>query len=322
MKEIAIEEIEGFRIGHAESLEAATGCTVILCEQGAVGGVDVRGGAPGTRETDLLASENLVEEVHGVFLTGGSAFGLDVGGGVMKFLEEQGVGFDVEVARVPIVTGAVLFDLGIGSANVRPDEKMGYEAAQRALMQQDDREGSVGAGTGATVGKILGKESSMKGGLGTFAFQVGELKVGAVVAVNSFGDILDDETGEILAGVYDVEHQSFLRTDSILLTHESGKENTNRFSGNTTIGTVVTNASLTKANANKIASMAHDGFARTTRPSHSMVDGDTLFTLSTNEVDADLNVVGHLAAYVVQKAIRNGVKKATGIDGVRSYSEL
>ncbi|MYL32847.1 peptidase S58 family protein [Pontibacillus yanchengensis] len=322
MERILIQNIKGFKIGHAEHLEGITGCTTIICPEGAIAGFDVRGGAPGTRETDLLSSENLVDTVHAIFMSGGSAYGLDVGSGIMKFLEEQQIGFDVQVARVPIVPGAVLFDLAVGSPNIRPNHKLGYLAAQNAYQLVDEREGSIGAGTGATVGKCLGMDHSMKGGIGTFAVKVGDLQIGAIVAVNSFGDIFDPDTGDIIAGVYDQNLQSYLSTESIMFESSPNQQETNRFSGNTSIATVLTNAKLTKANANKISSMAHDGFARTMRPSHSMVDGDTVFTMSSNEIEADLNVVGHLASYVIQQAVGRAIKEADSLGGIISYKDL
>ncbi|MFC7320621.1 P1 family peptidase [Halobacillus campisalis] len=321
MDEIHIQQIEGFELGHAQSTEGGTGCTVILSKSGAVAGVDVRGGAPGTRETDLLKSENLVQEVHGVFLSGGSAYGLSVGQGVMNVLEQEGAGFNVEVAKVPIVPGAILFDLAVGASNIRPGEEMGEQAALNALGHHFFESGNYGAGTGASVGKILGFEKAMKGGLGHFAVQVGELKVGAVIAVNSFGDIIDPTSGERLAGAYNREKKQFLYTESILLNNLNDSH-ANRFSENTTIGTIITNASMTKAEANKLASMAHDGLAVTMKPSHTFVDGDTLFTMSTNEKKVDLNTLGYLFTYVVERAVINAVQSAESAYGLLSYKEL
>lgn len=309
MKEIHIQELAGFRFGHAQNHEALTGCSVIICEKGAVGGVEVRGGSPGTRETDALHAENLVEEVHGIFLSGGSAFGLDVGTGMMRFLEGKDVGFDVRVARVPIVSGAILFDLYPGDPNVRPDSQMGYDACMHAFSGETFLQGSVGAGTGATVGKCLGYDFAMRGGIGSYAMEIGKLQIGAVVAVNAFGDIIDPNTNQIIAGAFDESKETFLKSEEQLL-NQLENQATNRFSGNTTIGTVVTNAKLTKSQANKIAAIAHDGFARTIRPSHTLVDGDTLFTLSTNQIETDLNALSMLASQVVAKAAVNAVKNA------------
>ena len=317
LKSISLGEIEGMKVGNAQDLKGITGCTVAIFEEGAVAGVDVRGGAPGTRETDLLKSENLVDRVHGIILAGGSAFGLDAASGVMKYLEEKNIGFDVGVGKVPIVPGAVLFDLIMGDPECRPDAKMGYEAAKNA--GKDFQQGSVGAGTGATVGKILGKEFAMKGGLGVFAFQIGDLKVGALVAVNAFGDIVKD--GEVLAGVYDRKKNHFLTTEGALL--QGGRENP--FNGNTTIGIIVTNGSFSKPEMNKIASMAQNGYARAISPSHTMVDGDTVFAAATGVVKGkvnDVNLAGHLAALAMQEAIYRGIMEAETLDGVPGRSEM
>ncbi len=318
LKEIKFTDIEGIKVGHEENLEAATGCTVIICEKGAFAGVDVRGGAPGTRETDLLDPVNLVEQIHAVMLGGGSAFGLDAASGAMQYLEEKGIGFDVGVARVPIVAGAVLFDLTIGDHKIRPDREMGYRACEKANVTECPN-GSVGAGTGATVGKFLGPELSMKGGLGTFAVQVGELQIGALVAVNCLGDVVDSNTGEILAGALSEDKENFVDTEKVMLEQLNTKKNL--FSGNTTIGVIVTNAKLDKAKANKIASMAHNGYARTMRPAHTMVDGDTIFTMGTGEIEVDTNVVGMLSARVMAEAVVRGIKTATSLHGYKSYKD-
>ncbi len=322
MKEISIHEIEGFKLGHAQNEEALTGCSVIISEDGAIGGVDVRGGSPGTRETDLLNPQNLVEEVHSVFLAGGSAYGLNVAGGIMKYLEEKNIGFDVQIAKVPIVTGAILFDLYPGNPNIRPDDQMGYEACQNAYSSNDNRNGNIGAGIGATVGKCLGPQYAMKGGLGTYALQIGDVKIGAVVAVNCFGDVIDPSTGKVIAGVYDQASNKYLHSEKVMLDQYKVKEKTNRFKGNTSIGAVLTNVKLTKAQANKIASIAHDGFATTMRPSHTLVDGDTIFALSTNKVEAELNVVGLLAVKVIEKAVLNAVKMAESVFGISAYQDV
>jgi L-aminopeptidase/D-esterase-like protein len=279
--------------------------------------VDVRGGAPGTRETDLLDPVNMVEKVHAIFLAGGSAFGLDSAGGVMKYLEENGIGFDAGVTKVPIVSGAVLFDLTCKDYKIRPDKEMGYEACLNAGNFIE--EGSIGAGTGATVGKVFGMDKAMKGGLGEVFIQTGDLVVGAVVAVNCLGDVVDEEN-RIIAGAYEKDPFRFINSEQAII--DSYKDGLNPFSGNTTIGCVLTNAILTKAQAKKTSSIAHNGYARSIRPSHTMFDGDTIFTLSTGEVKADINVVGVLAARAVQKAVINGVMKARGLAGFPSYSDI
>ncbi|UOQ42794.1 P1 family peptidase [Halobacillus salinarum] len=321
MKAIDITSIRGFKLGHAQHEEGGTGCTVIISEQGAKGGVSVRGGSPGTRETDLLKSENLVEDIHAVFLAGGSAYGLDVAGGVMESLEGREIGFDVSVGRVPIVPGAILFDLTVGSPNIRPNQLMGYNASEQAFKKSPFSEGNVGAGTGASVGKAFGNEYAMKGGIGWSAVQSGNIQVGAVVAVNCFGDVIDPNTRRVLAGAYERAENKFLHSDQGLLDQLEANT-TNRFSENTSIGAVLTNAQLTKPQANKIASIAHDGFARTMKPSHTFVDGDTLFTLSSGREPADLNGLSMLAQIVVERAVLSAVKSAASVYGLPAYPDV
>jgi L-aminopeptidase/D-esterase-like protein len=319
MKEIRVTDIEGIKIGNAQNFDAATGCTVILCEDGAAAGVDIRGGSPGTRETALLNPVNMIQEIHAVLLAGGSAFGLDAASGVMQYLEEKNIGFDVGVAKVPIVSGAVLFDLAIGSHTIRPDRTMGYEACINSELNAFSN-GNYGAGTGATVGKILGPSFAMKGGLGSYAVQVGDLKIGAVVAANCLGDVIDPKTGEIIAGVLDSNRKTFASTEKIMVQKFDNKANL--FNGNTTIGVVITNASLTKSEINKVASMAHNGYGRVIRPSHTMYDGDTIFSLATGKIPADVNVIGMLAANVMEMAVVNSIKAANSLLGFISYKDL
>jgi len=319
MKEIAITDIEGISVGHAQDLKAATGCTVVICREGGTAGVDVRGGAPGTRETDLLDPFNLVEKIHAVVLTGGSSFGLDAACGVMQYLEEEGIGFDAMVTKIPIVCAAVLFDLAVGDHRVRPDRKMGVAACLDAGVP-GCAEGCVGAGAGATVGKILGMERSMKSGLGAICVRTGDLEIGAIVAVNCLGDVIDPETGETLAGVLDEDAKRCLNTEDIMIRQFADRRMT--FGGNTTIGSIVTNARLTKSEAKKVASMAHNGYGRTLRPAHSMFDGDTIFALATGRVDADVSVVGLLAARTMELAVVRAVKTATPLCGLKAHSDL
>ncbi|MCF8125118.1 MAG: P1 family peptidase [Desulfotignum sp.] len=319
MQSIEFTQIEGFNVGHAQNTVAGTGCTVVICESGAVTGVDVRGGAPGTRETDLLDPVNLVQQAHAVLITGGSAFGLDAAAGVMAFLEERQIGFDVQVTHVPIVCGAALFDLALGDHRIRPDKEMGYQACVNAGTHESCQ-GSVGAGTGASVGKISGMDRAMKGGLGCFAFQAGDLKVGALVAVNCLGDVIDPETGKKLAGVLHQDKTSLDDTETIMI--QSFAPDANLFAGNTSLGVVITNADLTKARATKLAAMAQNGFARTMRPAHSMFDGDTIFAMSWGNVAADLSVVGILAARAVERAVVAAVKNAQSLCGIPGYQEL
>lgn len=300
-------------LGHAQNFDARTGCTVILCPEGAVAGVDQRGGAPGTRETDLLRPMHLVTQIHGLLLSGGSAFGLDAATGVMRYLEEQGAGFETGVGRVPIVPAAVLFDLAVGRADVRPDAQMGYAAC---LMAESGpvAEGRVGAGTGATVGKILGMGQSMPGGFGAAMVRLSEdtekdvgLWVGAVVAVNAVGDVVDPTSGEILAGACLPDGAGFADSLAVLGQMAGGAPQPPVPLTNTVIGAILTNAMLTKEQANKVAQMAQDGLARTLRPAHTMMDGDTIFALATSEVPADVNVIGAYAAEVMAAAVVRGV---------------
>ncbi len=317
----AITDVPGILVGHATHLEAMTGCTVILAENGAVGGVDQRGGAPGTRETDAMRPMHLVAKAHAVLLAGGSAFGLNAATGVMKYLEEKGIGFDTGFARVPIVPAAVLYDLGVGKSDVRPDAEMGYLACVNADAQSP-AEGNVGAGTGATVGKIYGMGQAMKSGIGTSSLNLGGgLVVGAIIAVNAFGDVINPENGRIIAGAraISIDRTSQPRFADTLVTMKSflGKTILNFSSTyNTVIGVVATNARLTKEEANKVAQMAQDGLARSVRPAHTMFDGDTLFTLATGQKKADVNVVGAFAAECVATAIVRATQQATSIGGL------
>jgi L-aminopeptidase/D-esterase-like protein len=316
----AITAITGVRVGHWTDRRAATGCTVILCEAGAVAAVDVRGGAPGTRETDLLRPGNLVERVHAVLLSGGSAFGLDAAAGVMRYLEEQGIGYPTPGGLVPIVVGAVLYDLSIGRSDVRPDAAAGY-AACRAAKGGRISQGRVGAGSGATVGKALGMERAVKGGIGTASERAaGDIIVGALVAVNCFGEVVEPDSGRILAGPRD-EKGDFLSTLDILRRRPA--------SGlpggftNSTIGVVATNARLNREQAYRLAVMAHDGLSRAVRPAHTLVDGDAFFALATGatEAAADLIALGALAARAVERAIVRAVTEARGLAGVPSLGE-
>ena len=312
-------DIDGLWLGHAQNLEGPTGDSVVLCPEGASAGVDVRGGAPGTRETDLLDPSNLVERVHAVFLAGGSAFGLDAAAGIMAYLEEHGVGFDVGVTRVPIVCGAVLFDLLLGDPRIRPDKDMGYKACE-AATQGEGPQGSVGAGAGATIGKIRGMDRALKSGIGSWACQVGELQVGALVAVNGLGDVVDPASGCRVGGLRGPDGASWEDTEEVMIA--SGVHTGNLFGGNTTIGVVATNARFSKAQARKLASMAHDGYARTLRPASAMVDGDTIFALATGRVTADLSTVGVLAARAVAQAVVSAVRSATSLAGVPAARDL
>lgn len=324
----AITDVPGVEVGQAQDEEALTGCTVLLCRRGAVGGVDVRGSAPGTRETDLLNPVNLVEKVHAVVLAGGSAFGLDAASGVMRYLEEHGIGFDTGAGRVPIVPAAILFDLNIGRGDIRPDAEMGYRAAASASSGAP-AEGNFGAGTGASVGKIFGPKSAMKTGIGTASMEVGGLIIGAIVAVNALGDVVDPHTGQILAGARSTrlgpiqlgQAGYFGNTLEIMKTFVGRTVLGFAARANTVIGVVATNAKLSKAEATKVAQMAQDGVARTIRPAHTMLDGDTIFALATGEKKADPSTVGAFAAEVMAQAIVRGAQKAAPAGGLPGLAQ-
>jgi L-aminopeptidase/D-esterase-like protein len=318
--ERGITAVPGVEVGHATDLEGFTGCTVVLCRKGAVGGVDQRGGAPGTRETDLLRPMHLVNEVHAVLLAGGSAFGLAAAEGVVRYLEERGVGFDAQVARVPIVPGAILFDLDLGDARARPDAEMGYAACE-AASDGPVAEGNVGAGGGATVGKIMGPGRAMKGGLGSAAVSLGGgLVVGALVAVNAFGDVVDPAGGEILAGARKLRSDE--PADTLATMKGLVGKAVLRFASSTVIGVVATNARLSKEEANKVAQMAQDGVARAVRPAHTLFDGDTLFVMATGQKRGDVNLVGAYAAEVVAKAVVSGVRRAAAAGGLPAWADI
>lgn len=320
--------IKGIRIGHAHDEEALTGCTVILCEQGAVGGVDQRGGAPGTRETDALHLAHLVDVVHAVVLAGGSAFGLDAASGVVRYLEERGIGFDTGVAKVPIVPAAILFDLNIGDPKIRPDSQMGYQACLNASSDAP-AEGNVGAGMGATVGKILGIGQAMKGGIGCAGLHIGRgVLVTAIAAVNAFGDIIDPQNGKIIAGTRSLEKGPlrigtkgyFADTLEVMKSLVGRTVLAFAARGHTVIGCVITNARLSKEQATKVAQMAQDGIARAVRPAHTLLDGDTIFALATGEKKADVNIVGAFAAEVFAQAIVQAIRQAKPVAGLPAVS--
>ena len=316
-----ITDVPGIKVGHWSDRDAATGCTVVMCEAGAVGGVDVRGAAPGTRETDLLRPMTLVQQVNAVLLSGGSAFGLDAAGGVMRYLEERGYGFDTGVARVPIVAAAILFDLGIGSSKVRPGAEEGYHACL-AASDGPVAEGSVGAGTGATVGKALGPQWVTKSGIGTASRPLeGSVIIGAIMAVNAVGDVVDPGTHRVLAGPRR-KQGGFHRTVELLA---QGKGLDRPLPTNTTIGVVATNAPLSKEQANKVAQMAHDGLARAIEPAHTMADGDVIFALSTGQGTTewrDVTRLGALAAEAVAEAIARAVTQAESLAGVPAAKDM
>ncbi len=308
----AITDIAGLRVGHFSDSRRPTGCTVLLCEAGAVAGVDVRGAAPGTRETDLLHPLATLELVHAILLTGGSAFGLDAAGGVMRWLEERGHGVQVGPARIPIVPAAVLFDLWLGDARIRPDAAAGHAACE-AASSAAPAQGSVGAGAGASVGKLFGIGRAMKGGIGTASLTVGAITVGALVAVNAIGDVVDPASGRVLAGALADDRRTPINTMAALL---AGNLPAPLMAGMaTTIGIVATDALLSKAQANKLAAMAHDGLSRCINPVHTASDGDALFALATggSGKPGHLSVLGALAAEATSRAVLNAVRAALGL---------
>lgn len=322
----AITDIPGIRVGHYTDLEGITGCTVVLCGTGAVAGVAVRGAAPGTRETDLLRPTHLVQQAHAVLLAGGSAFGLDAAGGVMRYLEEQGIGHRTSGGLVPIVPAAILYDLAIGNPKARPDAAAGY-AACRAASAGPPAEGSVGAGTGATVGKVLGMQSAMKGGLGTASVTLlGDIIVGAIVAVNAYGDVVEPATGRIVAGAHDRQAGAFLDSAAQL---RAGHWRSRPDGTNTVIGVIATNASLDKEQANRMADIAHDGLALAIRPAHTMVDGDVTFVLALADGSAgrpvgplELSAIASAAVQALAEAIVRGVRLARGLGGVPGVGHI
>jgi len=320
----SITDVAGIKVGHFTLTSRPTGCTVILCEDGATGGVDVRGSAPGTRETDLLDPRNSVQQVHAITLSGGSAFGLDAATGVVRWLEEHGKGFDVGVAKVPIVPAAILFDLGVGDAKIRPDAEAGYKAC-KAASTNPPAEGNVGAGAGATVGKLFGRNRAMKGGIASTSIKLPNgVTVGALVAVNAVGDIVDPATGKLIAGARTTDGKKLMGTMAGILRGEAIPQ---MLGGtNTTLGVVATDAKLDKAQAQKVAQMAHDGFARTINPSHTMFDGDTIFCLatgkSTSTSPADVTLIGAVAAEAMAQAVVRAIRAAQSIKGLPSAADL
>lgn len=319
-KTISINSIEGLRIGQAENEKAGTGCTVLISEQGMCAGLDVRGGGPASRDSQLLNPLTAANIVHAVVLGGGSAFGLGAANGVMAYLEEHDIGFDVGVTKVPLVVQSDIFDLTVGDKSVRPDPAMGYEAAKAAMEAPNYRDGNFGAGCGATVGKLAGMETCMKSGIGSYAIQLGDLKIGAIVAVNALGDIFDHKTGQKIAGLLSEDKKSF--RDSVELMKQSIEVHENRFVDNTTIGAVITNAAFNKSQLCKIAGMTHNGFARSIRPVHTSADGDSIYALSVGNVSADIDLVGTLASEVMSEAILCALRSAESAYGFISIKDF
>lgn len=318
-EEIKITEINGIRIGQAENTEAGTGCTVLISENGMAAGLDVRGGGPASRESELMDPLAAASEIHAVVLAGGSAFGLGAADGVMKYLEEREIGFDVGVTKVPLVCQSDLFDLTVGDPSVRPDKEMGYQACVNS-EKGNYRDGNYGAGCGATVGKFAGMDFCMKSGIGSYAIQIGKLQIGALVAVNALGDIYDWKTGEKIAGLLDEDKKSFRRTEDLMYASTEVVEN--KFTGNTTIGIVLTNGEFSITSLCKIAGMAHDGYARSIRPVHTTADGDSIYAASLGEIKADQDLVGTLAAEVMSEAIIRAVTSARSAYGFPAVRDL
>ena len=320
MHEIPITDIGPIRIGQTENAEAGTGCTVFIAPEGMRAGLDVRGGGPASRESQLLNPLMSARQIHAIVLAGGSAYGLGAANGVMQYLEEHGIGYDTGYALVPLVAQADLYDLSVGDATVRPDADMGYEAARLAMEAPNYRDGNYGAGCGASVGKIAGMDYAMKSGIGSCAVQIGELKIGAVVALNALGDVYDWKTGTQIAGLLNEDRTGLRSTTEVMRQSYAVVEN--KFTGNTTLCVVITNGAFDKAQLCKIAGMAHDGYARSINPVHTSADGDSIYAVSVGEVAADQDLVGMLAAEVVSEAIIRAVESAEGAYGFPAVGNL
>ena len=319
-KEIPIREVGNIHIGQTEDREAATGCTVLISEEGMCAGLDVRGGGPASRDTHLLDPQTAAQTIHAVLLGGGSAFGLGAASGVMQYLEEHDIGFDVGVTKVPLVAQSDLFDLTVGRSDVRPQPEMGYEAARLAMEAPNYRDGNYGAGCGATVGKMAGMECCMKTGIGSYAIEIGNFRIGAIVALNALGDIYDWKNGQKIAGLLTEDGRGF--RDTVELMSRSLDVVENKFTGNTTIGVVITNAAFNKTQLCKIASMAHNGYARSIRPVHTSADGDSIYAVSVGSEPVDQDLVGTLAADVMSEAIIRAAESAEGAYGFPAMRDL
>lgn len=319
MKEISIKKFKEIKIGNAEDREAATGCTVLISEPGVPVGLAVRGGGPASRESELLKPQAAAEAINAIVLAGGSAFGLDAAGGVMQYLEEHDIGLDVAVTKVPLVCQSGLFDLSVGSPRIRPDKAMGYQACENA-QKNNYRDGNYGAGIGASVGKFKGMESCMKSGIGSYAVQLGDLKLGAIVVLNAFGDVYNYRTGQKIAGLLNKEKTAFADTEEAMYEDLSVVEN--KFIGNTSLAVVISNAKFDKGQLCKIASMAHNGYARSIRPLNTSVDGDSIYAMSVGSLEADQDMVGTLAGQVVSEAIIRAVDSAESAYGLPAARDL
>ena len=330
LKEINVTDIQPLRIGQVENADAATGMTVLISENGMRAGLDVRGGGPASRDSQMLNPLMSMQQIHSIVLSGGSAFGLGAANGVMDYLEEHDIGFDTGVAKVPLVVQSDIYDLTVGAADVRPDSQMGYEAAKAAFENPNYKDGNYGAGCGASVGKITGMERAMKTGVGSYAVQVGDLQIGAIVVVNALGDIYDWKTGNQIAGLLseDKTKLGLLSEDKTKLTSTMESMSAsieavdNKFTGNTTIAVIITNANFNKSQLCKIAGMGHDGYARSINPVHTSADGDSIYAVSVGDVSADQDLVGSLGAEVLSEAIIRAVTSADSAYGLPSAAEL
>lgn len=320
MTEIPITQIPSIRIGQAENTEAATGCTVLICKDGMRAGLDVRGGGPASRESQLLHPLMAARTIHAIVLAGGSAYGLGTANGVMTYLEEHGIGYDTGFALVPLVAQADIYDLSVGDATIRPDAAMGYEAAKHAMEQQNYQDGNHGVGCGASVGKIAGMKTAMKTGIGSYAVQIGNFQIGALAVVNALGDVYDWKTGTQIAGLLTEDGKALRSTMDVMKASVRAVEN--RFTGNTTLAIVITNAAFDKAQLCKIAGMAHDGYARSINPVHTSADGDSIYAVSVGNVQADQDLAGALGAEVVSEAILRAVTSAEHAYGLPCAADL
>ena len=320
MIEIPITDIQSIHIGQTENTGAGTGCTVFISEDGMRAGLDVRGGGPASRESQLLNPLMASQTIHAIVLSGGSAYGLGAANGVMAYLEEKGIGYDTGYALVPKVAQSDIYDLSVGDASIRPDAAMGYEAARLAMESPNYRDGNYGAGCGASVGKIAGMDYAMKTGIGSYAVRIGDLQIGAIVVLNALGDVFDWKTGAQIAGLLTEDRKALRST----LDYMSGSSEVveNKFVGNTTLAVVITNAAFDKSQLCKIAGMAHDGYARSINPVHTSADGDSIYAVSLGSVEADQDLVGALSAEVVCQAIVRAVEKAEAAYGLPCFRDL
>lgn len=320
-KEISLNEISNFLYGQVEDKEGITGCTVILCPTGAVASCSVHGGGPASHEIELLKPENTIQKIHSIVLSGGSAYGLEATSGVMKYLEEKKIGFSIAGGVVPIVCGASIFDLNIGSFFARPTKEMGYQACLEAEKKENLKEGNFGAGIGATVGKIMGVERSMKSGIGTYALQLGDLKLGAIVVVNAIGDIFDAKSGLQIAGLLSEDKTSLFSTSEVMYKNYKEKNNNSSLS-NTTLACILSNANISKTEAYRVATLAHNAFARVICPVHTSMDGDTIFMLTNGEVKVDVDTLATFSSEVLSVAINRAIYSAEEINQCPSWKSF